>query len=186
MKFVIILGNIKNMEGIYMKKLNLKHKEIILYILTLIIVIGGDQITKILIDQTMQLYSGYEIIPDFFYFTYSHNAGAAWGIFQGKTYLFVICALIAAVGMVYYFMQSEPNQKFMRFGLVLLFGGMIGNLIDRIVFGYVRDFIDFIILGYDFPIFNIADMGITIGMFFILLEVGIEEYKTWKLSKSLD
>ena len=85
--------------------------------------------------------------------------------------------------MIYYFIQTKPYQKLTRFSLVLIFGGMVGNLIDRVVFGYVRDFIDFIIFGYNFPIFNIADIAITVGMFFIILEIGLEEYKIWKTSK---
>ena len=92
--------------------------------------------------------------------------------------------MVAAIGIVYYFIKSEPYQKLTRFGLVLVFGGSIGNLIDRLAFGYVRDFIDFIIFGYNFPIFNVADMAITIGMALVILEIGIEEYKAWKLSKS--
>ncbi len=66
----------------------------------------------------------------------------------------------------------------------MVFGGLIGTLIDRLAFGYVRDFIDFIIFGYNFPIFNVADMAITIGMALVILEISIEEYKAWKLSKS--
>ncbi len=102
----------------------------------------------------------------------------------GKISLFLIVSIIAAVGIIYYFIKSESYQKLTRFGLVLVFGGLIGNLIDRLAFGYVRDFIDFIIFGYNFPIFNVADMAITIGMALVILEISIEEYKAWKLSKS--
>lgn len=167
-----------------MKKLGLNFKHILLYVLTFLIVVGGDQITKIIVDHTLQLGGNYKIIDKFFYFTYSHNEGAAWGIFQGKMNLFFIVSIIATVGIIYYFIQSLPYQKMTRFGLVLVFSGMIGNLIDRIAFGHVRDFIDFIIFGYDFPIFNVADMAITIGIGLVIIEVAIEEYKTWKISKS--
>lgn len=170
---------------VFMKKLGLTYKHILLYILTFIIVAGGDQMTKIMIDHTLQLGSGYTIIPDFFYFRYTHNAGAAWGIFQGRLSLFFFVSVIATIGIFYYFWESKSYQKITRFGLVLVFSGMIGNLIDRVAFGYVRDFIDFIIFGYDFPIFNVADMAIVIGMGLIILEIGIEEYKAWKISKSL-
>ena len=66
----------------------------------------------------------------------------------------------------------------------MVLSGAIGNLIDRIVFGYVRDFIGFNIFGYSFPIFNVADMAITIGIGLVVLEVAMEEYKAWKISKS--
>lgn len=172
------------MEGDIMKKIDLTHKSILLYLITMLVIIVGDQMTKFIVDQTLQLNSDYTIIKDFFYFTYSHNSGAAWGMLQGRIYLFYIVSMIAAIGMIYYFIDSKPYQKFMRFGLVLVFSGMIGNLIDRVFYGYVRDFIDFVILGYDFPIFNVADIAICVGVGLIILEVGLEEYKIWKLSKS--
>lgn len=167
-----------------LKKIDIKHKHIILYIISFLVVVVGDQVTKFIIDHTLQLNAGYTIIDNFFYFTYAHNAGAAWGIFQGHLNLFFVISLIATIGIIYYFMQTEPYHKLTRFGLVLVFSGMIGNLIDRIVFGYVRDFIDFIIFGYDFPIFNVADIAITVGVALVILEVGIEEYQAWKISKS--
>ena len=146
--------------------------------------IGGDQFTKMIVDKTMKLNQGYAIIDNFFYFTYSHNYGAAWGMFQGKLNLFFIISIMATIGIIYYFIESKPYQQITRFGLVLLFCGMIGNLIDRIWLGYVRDFIDFIIFGYDFPIFNVADMAICIGVALVILEACLEEYKVWKISKS--
>lgn len=166
-----------------MKKLKLTYKNIILYVLTFLIVVGGDQMTKIIVDHALCLDGHYTIIENFFYFTYAHNYGAAWGIFQGRLNLFFIVSIIATIGIIYYFIQSESYQKLTRFGLILVFSGMIGNLIDRVTLGYVRDFIDFIIFGYDFPIFNIADMAITIGIVLVILEAGIEEYRAWKISK---
>ena len=166
------------------KKLGLTYKNLFMYLLTFIVIVVGDQVTKLIADHTLALGGSYSIIDNFFYFTYSHNDGGAWGIFSGKMNLFFIVSIIATIGIVYFFLQSETYQKITRFGLVLVFCGMIGNLIDRVVFGYVRDFIDFIIVGYDFPIFNVADMAITIGIFLVILEVGIEEYKAWKISKS--
>ncbi len=167
-----------------MKKLGLSFKSILLYCLTFIVVVGGDQLSKIIVENTLVYGGHYTIIEDFFYFTYIHNKGAAWGMFEGQLTFFYIISLIASIGMIYYFIQTKPYQKVTRFSLVLIFSGMVGNLIDRVMFGYVRDFIDFIIFGYNFPIFNIADIAITVGMFFILLEVGWEEYKIWKISKS--
>lgn len=167
-----------------MKKMKLTYQTLILYLVAFLVIVIGDQVTKIIVDHTLSLGASYAIIDNFFYFTYAHNTGAAWGMLAGKISLFLIVSIIAAVGIIYYFMKSESYQKLTRFGLVLVFGGLIGNLIDRLAFGYVRDFIDFIIFGYNFPIFNVADMAITIGMALVILEISIEEYKAWKLSKS--
>ena len=167
-----------------MKKMKLTYQTLILYLVAFLVIVIGDQVTKIIVDHTLSLGASYAIIDNFFYFTYAHNTGAAWGMLAGKISLFLIVSIIAAVGIIYYFMKSESYQKLTRFGLVLVGGGLIGNLIDRLAFGYVRDFIDFIIFGYNFPIFNVADMAITIGMALVILEISIEEYKAWKLSKS--
>ena len=164
--------------------MKLTYQTLILYLVAFLVIVIGDQVTKIIVDHTLSLGGSYAIIDDFFYFTYAHNTGAAWGMLAGKISLFLIVSVVAAIGIIYYFMKSESYQKLTRFGLVLVFGGLIGNLIDRLAFGYVRDFIDFIIFGYNFPIFNVADMAITIGMALVILEIGIEEYKAWKLSKS--
>lgn len=164
--------------------MKLTYQTLILYLVAFLVIVIGDQVTKIIVDHTLSLGASYAIIDNFFYFTYAHNTGAAWGMLAGKISLFLIVSIIAAVGIIYYFMKSESYQKLTRFGLVLVFGGLIGNLIDRLAFGYVRDFIDFIIFGYNFPIFNVADMAITIGMALVILEISIEEYKAWKLSKS--
>lgn len=167
-----------------MKKMKLTYQTLILYLVAFLVIVIGDQVTKIIVDHTLSLGGSYAIIDNFFYFTYAHNTGAAWGMLAGKISLFLIVSVVAAIGIIYYFMKSESYQKLTRFGLVLVFGGLIGNLIDRLAFGYVRDFIDFIIFGYNFPIFNVADMAITIGMALVILEICIEEYKAWKLSKS--
>lgn len=167
-----------------MKDFKITKKNIILYAVTMIVVLGGDLLTKYIVDQSMRLGSSYKIISHFFYFTYIHNTGAAWGMLAGHFDLFFMIAALAAVAMIYYFVKSKPSQKLTRFGLVLVFSGMLGNLYDRIIFNYVRDFLDFFIFGYDFPIFNVADMGVVIGVFLIILELGMEEYKQWKFNQS--
>ena len=86
--------------------------------------------------------------------------------------------------LIYYFIKSDKSQVLLRFGIVLIFSGMLGNLYDRVVFHYVRDFLDFFVFGYDFPIFNIADMGVVIGVLLIILDLGIGEYKLWKYNQS--
>ncbi|WRK51778.1 signal peptidase II [Coprobacillaceae bacterium CR2/5/TPMF4] len=97
-------------------------------------------------------------------------------MFAGHLALFILVALIAAVVMIIYFRKTKKEEVLTRFGLVLVFAGLLGNLIDRVFFGYVRDFIDVIIFNYNFPIFNIADMAVVIGVALIIIEIIFEEY----------
>lgn len=163
-----------------MKKIGLTKGSIALYIITLISIVVGDQVTKILVSSSMQLSTSHTIIDNFFYFTYIHNKGAAWGMLEGRIYLFLLFALIAAVGMIYYFSKTKKEEALTRYGLVLVFAGMIGNVIDRVAFGYVRDFLDFYILGYDFPVFNIADMAVVLGVGIMIFEIIVGEYGNGK------
>ena len=167
-----------------MKKLEISIKQLILYIITIIVGVLLDQYTKVLVASHLKLYERNVIINNFFNLTYIRNQGAAWGIMQGKMNIFFVISIIAVFAIGYYFYNSKPYQLFTRYGLILIFTGLIGNLIDRIYLGYVRDFLDFIIINYDFPVFNVADICITVGVILIIFEIGLEEYKAWKLTKS--
>lgn len=164
-----------------MKKMNFKYG--FLYLITFIIVLGGDLVTKLVVNESMQLGQSYQVIKNFFYFTYIHNTGAAWGMLSGRFFLFYAISIIAGIMLIYYFIKSDKSQVLLRFGIVLIFSGMLGNLYDRVAFHYVRDFLDFFVFGYDFPIFNIADMGVVIGVLLIILDLGIGEYKQWKYNQ---
>ena len=144
---------------------NISKKNWVLYIVTFLVVVIGDQLTKILVSSSMMLGQSQAIIDNFFYYTYSHNQGAAWGMLSGHISLFVVVSLAAAIFMFYYFSKTTKAQRLTRYGIVLTFAGLV-----------VRDFIDFIIFGYDFPIFNIADMAVVIGVGLIILEIIFEDY----------
>ena len=156
--------------------MNLTKRNKLLYLITLIVITGGDQFTKHLVSSSMQLGQSQEIINNFFYFTYAHNTGVAWGMLAGHLWLFIIVALVSAVLMIVFFMKTRRNEVLTRFGLVLTFAGMAGNLIDRVMYGSVRDFIDVVIFNYNFPIFNVADMAVVIGVILIIIEIVFEEY----------
>ena len=143
-----------------------------------------DQLIKLLVRSRMSLMEEIEVIPNFFSIYYIENSGGAFSLFSGATIVLIVLSMLVLAFIHYYVVTDEKMTKWRTFGLGIVIGGIVGNLIDRIVLGYVRDFIDFIIFGYNFPIFNVADMAITIGMALVILEICIEEYKAWKLSKS--
>lgn len=132
------------------------------YILITFLVIIIDQLTKFLINQNIEYLKSFQIIKNFFYFTNAHNNGAAFSILSGYNLLFISITLIAICLIDKYI---EKNISF-----YILLGGIIGNLIDRLIVGYVRDFLDFRIFNYNFPIFNISDICICLGIFLIIIK----------------
>ena len=131
-----------------------------------------DQISKIIVRAYLQPKGSITIIKNFFKLTYVENRGGAWGAFSGNLWLFIIIT-VAALAFMFYLMKDFDlkNNAFYSIALVLVIAGAIGNFIDRIIFKYVTDFLDFYIFGYDFPVFNIADICITIGVFMLLAKI---------------
>lgn len=144
------------------------------YIVALIIILI-DQITKWLVVVNMEIGQRITIIEDFFYLLSHRNSGAAWGILQGQMIFFYIVTVIVMVGVVYYMQKYAKNNKMLAIGLSLILGGAIGNFIDRLLRQEVVDFASFIIVNYNFPIFNVADSALTIGVILVIIATFIEE-----------
>ncbi|MEK5452621.1 signal peptidase II [Staphylococcus sp. FSL R7-0694] len=133
----------------------------------LIIVI--DQVTKWIIASSMKIGDSYEVIPNFLNITSHRNNGAAWGILSGKMFFFYIITVIILIVLVLFFIKEAQYNLFMHLAISLLFAGALGNFIDRLFNGEVVDFIDTNIFGYDFPIFNVADSSLTIGVILVII-----------------
>lgn len=146
---------------------------IILSIIFIII----DQLSKIIVVNNLTNNKSIEVIKSFFYLTYTNNKGAAFSILTGRRILLILVALIVIGVLIYYVIKNKIEGKVNKIALSLVIGGSIGNLIDRILRGAVVDFIDIKIFGYNFPIFNLADTFIVIGVFLLIIEMFRKEHK---------
>lgn len=153
----------------------------ILPISFLLIVI--DQIVKILVINKMALQQSITIINNFFNITYVRNTGAAWSILSGNVLLLIMISVLALVTIYYYLIKDKDLNKIDIVSYSMLIGGIIGNLIDRIVHGYVIDYLDFKIFNYNFPIFNIADTLIVISIIIIGMSLIVGEYREQNRNK---
>ena len=144
------------------------------YLLALIIVMI-DLFTKSFIQMNENLHS-VEVIKGFFSLTYVKNTGMAWSLLSNQTLLLTLISLFVVIYLAYYCYKHPLTRPYqVVFGLII--GGAAGNLYDRAILKYVRDFLDFIIFGYDFPVFNIADYALTIGVILLLiLQIKEEKY----------
>ena len=138
---------------------------IILTIIFLII----DIVSKLIISKLMNVYDSIIVVKDFFNITYVRNTGAAWSIFEGRVLGIIVVSLIIISFIVYYISKQKVKSKLEKIGYSLILGGALGNLLDRIIYGYVIDFLDFNIFGYDYPIFNLADSFIFVGVILLII-----------------
>ena len=145
-------------------------KKIFLFSLIFVLL---DFVVKIIINNNIALYDSINIIPNFFSITYVRNTGAAFSIMENNRVLFIIIAIIALILIYKYLIMNKVIDRYLMISYSMLVGGIIGNMIDRIIYGYVIDYLSFNIFGYNFPIFNLADTFIVISIIMLLLyEVG--------------
>ncbi|WP_054949967.1 signal peptidase II [Numidum massiliense] len=135
------------------------------YLLLALIVVGCDQLTKLVIVKAMNLYDTIPVIDGVFHITSHRNAGAAFGILQDARWFFIVVTVVVIIGILWYMTQIR-EQKGMLVSLALVLGGAIGNFIDRLLQGEVVDFLDFRMIN--FPIFNVADSAIVVGVIILL------------------
>lgn len=147
-------------------------KKLSIYTIIFIIL---DQIIKIFISKFINLYESINIIKNFFSITLVHNTGAAFSVLTNNVPLLIGISLISLVLIYYYLLKDNKLIKIDYVIYSLLIGGIIGNLIDRIIHGYVIDYLSFKIFNYYFPIFNLADIGIVISVVLIIFKSIKEE-----------
>ncbi len=126
-----------------------------------------DQLTKIAVQQWMTLHQSYPLLGDVVQFTYIRNPGAAFGIMLGGRWLYLVLSIIACAVLVYYLVKLPSIERRGRYAMMIVLAGAVGNLIDRALYGEVTDFIDIGVGAYRWPIFNVADSAVTIGIILI-------------------
>lgn len=146
------------------------HLSILLSLLTVFAVVLLDRVTKVFFSNLLSLGESLPVVRDVLHMTLVHNTGIAFGLFKNQGAVFIIIPIIAVILLVfniYYYRRSgEELSHLYILAFSLILGGAIGNLADRIIYGYVIDFIDFRI----WPVFNIADSAITIGAVIIAIK----------------
>lgn len=145
------------------------------YYLIALLVIALDQLTKWMIVKKMEYGESIEIIENLLYITSHRNRGAAWGILQGQMWFFYIITIAVIIGIVYYIQKMAKESILLGVALGLMLGGAIGNFIDRVARQEVVDFVHTYIFSYSFPVFNVADAALSIGVGLLVIHMFLEE-----------
>ena len=150
----------------------MKYKNHTLGFIFILLGIILDQVVKIIIRLNMEEKESITLINHFFSITHVENSGAAWGGFSGYTIILIIVSIIILGFFVYLYRKIDFKNKIVfSISLVMVIGGTLGNMIDRIIFQHVTDFLDFEIFGYDFPVFNIADILLVVGFALFIFDM---------------
>jgi signal peptidase II len=134
-----------------------------------IIAIAADQGSKFLVERSMALGQSISVLGDFFRLTFIRNAGGAFGIFLGGGWFYLAASVVAIVLIFLYLARVSSAQILPRISLAMILGGALGNLVDRVRSGEVTDFLDFGVGRLRWPVFNLADAFVTVGVIFFLL-----------------
>lgn len=151
-------------------------KNLVIFAICAALIIALDQITKAVITEKLFMYGTHQVIAGFFNLVYVMNPGAAFGFLAEMPelfrYVFFTGITLLAMGLIIFFVVKGENEPLIIIiSLALIFGGAVGNLIDRIRFGAVIDFLDFYIGSWHWPAFNVADSAITTGAILMLWQI---------------
>lgn len=157
-----------------------EHARYILLIVVSLSVLFLDQATKLQVMQTMRLHESIPVVPGFFSLTYIRNPGAAFGLLASsgplfRLVFFGVMSLFALGLLGTIFVRLRADEWLGHLSVAAILGGAIGNLLDRLRYGEVIDFLDFYIGRYHWPAFNVADTAITVGVFFLILHFALEK-----------
>ena len=159
---------------------------IIISVVLMAVTVVLDQVSKLLVVANLGLHESIEIIPGILRFTYIQNDGAAFGSMDEHRWVFMVLSTVAIVAILVYLFWKKPQNKLLLASLILVTGGGIGNMIDRVALGYVVDFIDFCA----FPkiwmwIFNVADSFVCVGAGMLALWMILDTVKEYKKEKEM-
>lgn len=161
------------------KNLGREIKLILPLIIIAVISLSLDQITKTIVRNELSPIGTIEVIKGFFELSYSENTGAVFGSFQGRNSIFILVNFLA-IGFIFYYYSKFKNNLWMKLSLGLILGGALGNLSDRIFFGFVTDFLRlkiWFLRLFWWPNFNIADASVTIGAIMLIISMSIINWK---------
>jgi len=144
------------------------------YLLIVALLVLADQLSKKAVVANIALTAKIPVIKGFFNLTYVKNFGAGFSILQNARLFLIAISTVAVIALAVLIYRTKKNDFVSLVSYLLILSGALGNLIDRAVNGYVVDFLDFIIFGYDYPVFNIADSFITIGCFILIIQAFTE------------
>ena len=145
-------------------------------------VIGLDQLTKWLAVVNLQGEASFPLWRDVLHFTYVENTGMAFGMLKDHRWVFMVFSTVSIIALLIYLFRFRPESRWMQISMAFIIGGGIGNMIDRIILGYVIDFIDFTLIN--FAVFNIADSFVCVGAGMMIVYLIIDLVREIKLEKA--